>query len=174
MNKNKQKGVGLMEVLVALLILSIGILGFTALQIRAVAATDEAFNRVQAMNLARDLAERIRANRTAITTYQSNLNTATQVDETALAANSKCLATTTCTNIQMANYDSAQIVSRAKVIGLSIKMPVCPGITNSTRACIYVAWNKTTPTDTTITSATACTKNGVYQSNSQCIVLEAY
>ena len=58
----QQKGVGMIEVLVALTLLAIGVLGFTALQIRAVDATVEANNRIQAMNLARDLAERIRAN----------------------------------------------------------------------------------------------------------------
>lgn len=38
---NAQKGVGMMEVLVAMVILSIAILGFVALQVRATAATDE-------------------------------------------------------------------------------------------------------------------------------------
>lgn len=37
---NTQKGVGLVEVLVALILLSIAVLGFVALQIRAVAASN--------------------------------------------------------------------------------------------------------------------------------------
>lgn len=36
-----QKGVGLIEILVALLVLAIGVLGFVALQYRAVEATSE-------------------------------------------------------------------------------------------------------------------------------------
>lgn len=44
--KRNQKGVGLIEIIVALLILSIGILGFIALQYRAVEATSEAINRM--------------------------------------------------------------------------------------------------------------------------------
>lgn len=59
--RKKNQGVGMVEVLVALTLLAIGVLGFTALQLRAVDATAEANNRIQAMNLARDLAERIRA-----------------------------------------------------------------------------------------------------------------
>ena len=39
--QHRQLGVGLMEVLVALLILSIGVMGFIALQYRAVEATAE-------------------------------------------------------------------------------------------------------------------------------------
>jgi len=52
---NYQRGVGLIEVLVAMLVLSIGVLGFIALQYRAVEATLESTYRVQAINIARDL-----------------------------------------------------------------------------------------------------------------------
>lgn len=58
-----QRGVGLVEVLVALVLLGIAVLGFTALQIRAVAASADAGQNIQAMNIARDLSERIRMNR---------------------------------------------------------------------------------------------------------------
>ncbi|MEG1640035.1 MAG: hypothetical protein RR284_03815, partial [Ruthenibacterium sp.] len=49
----------LFEALVALLILAVGVLGFVALQYRAIEASSEGANRVQAINLARDLAEKI-------------------------------------------------------------------------------------------------------------------
>ncbi|ENW26250.1 type IV pilus modification protein PilV [Acinetobacter lwoffii NCTC 5866 = CIP 64.10 = NIPH 512] len=58
-----QQGVGLVEVLVALILLSIGVLGFSMLQIRAMDASLDASKRIQAMNLARDLSERMRANK---------------------------------------------------------------------------------------------------------------
>ena len=45
-----QRGVGLVEVLVALVLLGIAVLGFTALQIRAVAASADAGQNIQAMN----------------------------------------------------------------------------------------------------------------------------
>lgn len=186
---NSQKGIGMVEVLVALVILAIGVLGFTALQLRAVDATSEALNRIQAMNLARDLTERIRANRSAATTYTTNLNATSQVSSPA----KDCLVNTIldtngCSNIEMANYDTATIIAKATTLGLSIKMPDCPGIITTTpasegvsasttgqnRACVYVSWGKTTPTDVTTDSDTDCTKNGSYQTNSQCIVMEAY
>lgn len=37
---NSQKGIGLIEVLVALMLLAIAVLGFTAMQMTAVKATD--------------------------------------------------------------------------------------------------------------------------------------
>ena len=73
---NKQQGVGLIEVLVALLILAIGVMGFIALQYRAIEATAESGSRIQAINLARDLAERMRVNRGAEEVYAFQLNTA--------------------------------------------------------------------------------------------------
>lgn len=62
MNYNNQKGVGLVEVLVALLLLAIAVLGFAALQLKAVDASAEANQQVLALTIARDLAERMRAN----------------------------------------------------------------------------------------------------------------
>ena len=50
-----QKG-GVIEILVALLVFAIGVL---ALQYRAVEATSEAIHRVQAVNIARDMASSI-------------------------------------------------------------------------------------------------------------------
>ena len=45
---SQQKGVGLIEVLVAVLLLSVAVLGFSALQMRAISATDESLIRTQA------------------------------------------------------------------------------------------------------------------------------
>ena len=62
-NNHSQNGIGLMEVLVALLVLAIGVMGFIALQYRAVEASAEGVYRVEGMRPARDSAERIRVNR---------------------------------------------------------------------------------------------------------------
>ena len=58
----KQQGVGLVEVLVALVLLAISVLGFAALQLRAVDSSLEANKQVIALTIARDLAEKMRAN----------------------------------------------------------------------------------------------------------------
>ena len=56
-----QRGVGLIEVLVAVLLLSVAVLGFSALQVRAVSATDESLVRTKSLTLVRNLAEIMRA-----------------------------------------------------------------------------------------------------------------
>lgn len=57
----QQHGVGLVEVLVAVLLLSVAVLGFSALQVRAVSATDESLVRTKSLTIVRNLAEVMRA-----------------------------------------------------------------------------------------------------------------
>lgn len=59
--RTDETGVGLVEVLVAVLLLSVAVLGFSALQIRAVSATDESLVRTKSLTLVRNLAEVMRA-----------------------------------------------------------------------------------------------------------------
>lgn len=60
-NPNSQSGVGLIEVLVAVLLLSVAVLGFSALQMRAISATDESLVRTKSLTVVRNLAEVMRA-----------------------------------------------------------------------------------------------------------------
>ena len=56
-----QQGIGLVEVLVAVLLLAVAVLGFSALQVQAVSATDESLVRTKSLTLVRNLAEVMRA-----------------------------------------------------------------------------------------------------------------
>jgi len=57
------RGYGLIEVLVALLVLSIGLLGLARLQMTGLKSTRSATLRFEAVNLAYDILDRMRANR---------------------------------------------------------------------------------------------------------------
>ena len=57
-----QQGVSLIEVLVAMFLLGVAVIGFVALQVRALSASNESAYRSQAMSVAQDLAERMRSN----------------------------------------------------------------------------------------------------------------
>ncbi len=185
----QQKGVGMIEVLVALTLLAIGVLGFTALQIRAVDATVEANNRIQAMNLARDLAERIRANQSGlsknITVKDSDgKDTAEKINayinafktKSYLATytwkGQKCYQTNKCTSAELAAEDANQVLYKAGLLGMKIGMSECAGSLKRERNCIYVAWGDTQPTNGT--AADSCTNLGTYKDNSRCVLLEAY
>jgi type IV pilus assembly protein PilV len=60
--KNAQLGATLIEVMVALLVLSVGILGVAILQLNALKHSDSAMRSTQVSFIAQDLLERVRAN----------------------------------------------------------------------------------------------------------------
>jgi type IV pilus assembly protein PilV len=161
-----QKGVGLIEILVALLVLAIGVLGFVALQYRAVEATSEASSRVQAINIARDLAEKIRVNRSAFTEYQSQIQT--PANQKAYKTN--CF-TSNCSETDFADFDVAQVANKAASFGMTINIMNCQG-NNNNRNCIYVAWGDSSATDGAGTGD--CTNGNAYNPTSTCIIMEAY
>lgn len=162
-----QYGVGLMEVLVALFILAIGVIGFSILQLRALQAMTEATDRTMAMTVARDLTDRMRINRLALNDYISAINTPNG------QATVSCLGSATsykpdCEPDKMAIYDASQIRAKANSLGQTIIMKKCDG---SSRTCVYIAWGKTSITKEDVST---CMVNGVYKADAQCLVMEAY
>ncbi len=85
----RSAGFTLIESLVALLVLSIGLLGVAAMQLASLQANNGAFQRTQATFLAQDIADRMRANRAAALTnaYNFALGTAVPVAPATVAAN---------------------------------------------------------------------------------------
>lgn len=67
--RQSQRGISLVESLVALLVLSIGMLGIAALYVSSLRASGSALFRTQAVNFAADMADRIRANPNAAAAY---------------------------------------------------------------------------------------------------------
>ena len=65
----RQRGTSLIEVLVTIIILTIGLLGLAGLQSRLQASEMEAYQRSQALILLQDMASRIAANRKNAATY---------------------------------------------------------------------------------------------------------
>jgi type IV pilus assembly protein PilV len=69
MNAYRETGVTLIEVLVAMIVTVIGLLGMVAVQMRAYANEAESYQRAQAAVLLEDIANRIRANRKNAANY---------------------------------------------------------------------------------------------------------
>jgi len=66
-------GFTLLEVMISLLILSIGLLGIAALQANSLKTNHGAYQRTQAIFLAYDMMDRLRANRTAALAGQCDI-----------------------------------------------------------------------------------------------------
>jgi len=101
-------GVGMVEVLVAVVVIGVGMLGIASLYVTTLQAKTTALSRLKAVNLAYDIADRIRANPTAGNAYAVSSGT------TLTAPSQTCLATD-CTPAQIAAADlyawSTQITS---------------------------------------------------------------
>ncbi len=93
-----QSGFSMVEVLVALVILTIGLLGIAALHLKSLQSGRTATYRTQAVNLAADLADRIRTNRTAQLAYNSAFTDVAVEEPT-------CFTTGGCTDAQLAVSD---------------------------------------------------------------------
>ena len=93
-NNKRQRGFSLVEVLIALVIMSIGMLGIAGLYVQSLQAGRTSLLRHHAVTLAGDVADRIRANPTAGVAYAG------------LGANNNCIAMgTDCNPAQMAGND---------------------------------------------------------------------
>lgn len=106
MNEMKKKsGFLLIEVLIAMLVLSLGLLGLAGLQARGLRNNVSAYNRGQATQLAYDMAGRIRANVVEAKVSASS-NPATSAYETATAkAQGGCNSAPGCTAAQLVQND---------------------------------------------------------------------
>ena len=99
MNTNaRQLGFTMVEVLVALVVLAIGLLGIAALYLNSLQAGRTAIYRTEAIALAADLADRIRMNRSAQNAYAA----AFADTEVPVAA---CETTGGCTDVELATTD---------------------------------------------------------------------
>lgn len=157
-----QNGFGITEVIVSMLVLGIAVIGFSALQLRALDTTSEAMFRTQAMAIAQDLAERIMLNPAGAATYKDSW------DATAMT-NYKC-EIENCTAEEMAQYDMKTLDELVKSSLPNGQMALVECI-NRNNYCVYVSWNKTTPT--VGTSDTDCsTSADAFVTNADCIKLE--
>ena len=195
MNSNTtQSGVGLVEVMVALLLLAVAVLGYSALQGRAIKATNESFERSQSLVMMRNIAEKIHANPFAIETYETQINDMDSVTAPSTQCGLDGVAVTTlCTPVQLAEAESYKIKLDLQNYDFQIQMHPCPdtGGTGADAAtnimfsyCLISAWGDTTATigsdDETdcLTAQVAAAENvaaqagGNYHSAATCMMME--
>jgi type IV pilus assembly protein PilV len=111
--RNRSTGFSLVEVLVALLVLSIGLLGLAMLQVQGMKYNTNSYQRTQATLLAYDIIDRIRANKVGADAGAYCLNVTAPADpcETnAVVATTSCgTSTGGCTSYtDLAKYDISQ------------------------------------------------------------------
>lgn len=109
-NTIQSQGFSLVEVLVSLLVLSIGLLGLAALQTTSLQYNTGSYLRTQATFLAYDIIDRMRANSAAI--VDANGTGYDQPTSTAVTYTVNC-GVSSCTSAELANYDVRKWYDRA-------------------------------------------------------------
>ncbi len=103
-SKQNQHGFSLIEVLVTIVILSTGMLGIAALYVESLKSGHSALSRTKAINLAADMADRMRVNRAGEAFYVTSEANAAAAPLVQCGARLGVVAVE-CDEQQMANYD---------------------------------------------------------------------
>ncbi len=101
---NRERGTGLIEVMVTVFVVAIGLLGMAALQTQSKRSNLEAIQRTTATMLVHEVIERMRANAGALGTY---LTEGASIGGQSISAEPtpKCLGTQLCTPTEIAQHD---------------------------------------------------------------------
>lgn len=128
--RSREQGFSIIEVLISLLILSVGVLGTVGMLISAMQSNKEAHNQAIAASFARELAERMRGNHaTAIKTSSSDnpfLFDVTLATSTTITSPPTNCYTGACTNVKdAASWDVAEWQARIKAALPTPRAKVC-------------------------------------------------
>lgn len=133
-DRAKQLGMSLVEALVALVVLSVGMLGIAGLYVDTARANRTALLRSQAVSLANDMADRIRANPSAGIKYEG------------VGALHNCVAGVQCTAQELAEDDVSRwrtaVANALPAAGVNAVVDFTPavGVGRPDRYDILVSW----------------------------------
>lgn len=100
-----QQGVGLLEILVAMLLISVGLLSFLAMQMLSLEADRSAYLRTQALLIGVDASERVRANPHG---FEAGAYNSTELED------SGCYSADACTGVELAQSEINELRGRAQ------------------------------------------------------------
>ena len=131
-----ERGLSMIEILVALTIVAFGMLGLLGLQARALSVQKDAFHRRQAAELVAQLAERMRANHLAFLAGRYALS----FDASAAAPSTAPACAAPCTSAQVAarDLDEWRIELRRRIPGAAAYLQW--DAANRSGIAIAVAW----------------------------------
>lgn len=183
---SNQSGVGLIEVMVALLLLAVAVLGFSALQIKALNATDESLVRSRAMSMSKQLSENMRLNTLATDDFMTELNTLNQgtdniadycakVAQASSGFDQDSCKSDACTAAEIVALNTWQVANLGCEQDIMLNMTTCPDMADiNARQCIITSWGKTIPILDDSEDNACGDSGGSYKVGSHCLIMEAY
>ncbi|WP_296244099.1 MULTISPECIES: type IV pilus modification protein PilV [unclassified Psychrobacter] len=184
--RQHQRGVGLVEVLVAVLLLAVAVLGFSALQMNALKATDESLNRSRAMSISKQLSENIRLNNSGAEDFTKELNAlnadsnniidyCTKVRQESSKFSKDSCKKDSCSPSELAALSAWKAANLACGQDIMLNMTTCPEMTNiNTRQCVITSWGNTLPILSKGNKHACGDDSGAYKLGSSCLIMEAY
>ena len=128
--KASQSGFSIIEVLVAILILSIGMLGAVGMQAAALQANKESRNQAVAITFARELAEKMRGNKAIAIQATATANpylidTTLNATPTIATPSTNCFLNGCASTTDMATWDVADLQARLQTALPTPRIKVC-------------------------------------------------
>ncbi|MEZ5629793.1 MAG: type IV pilus modification protein PilV [Burkholderiaceae bacterium] len=141
----RQRGITLIESLVALVVSALGVLGILGMQMRTLADTQSSVRRAQAIRLIDDLSERMKVNSNALMVLNDYTSGWTAAPPTAPAA--KNCSAAKCSSTELAAYDIAEwkrSVQRMLPLGDAAVFlaPGETGISNRRQLGVMISWRE--------------------------------
>lgn len=135
-----QNGSSLLEVLIAILILSFGLLSLGGIMSYAVQMPKISGNRATAVMLATDMIERIRANKDAFVngSYTSTLS----YDGSTSVTNPSTCSYPNCTSATLATWDQAVFQQQLRLALPGGGYQILPTVTGATTGNLWVLWQE--------------------------------
>lgn len=167
--RRRDSGFSLIEVLIALVILSVGLLGIAAMVSISMKSKTGSYYRTQALALSGTILDRMRANRAAALTGAYDIAVAQGTVTTGSLSSQDC-TNSSCTSAQIATMDLAQWNNDlVQLLGNNSATNVSYSITTTavaqfTQVQVVISWNDTPANQ----ALGASTNSGANTANSAC------
>lgn len=161
----RQRGMSLIEILIALFVLAVGVLGYAGMQLFSLRGAEDAGYRATAMLIAVDTMERIMLNSEQEPAYFSSGAWPTTAVTPGGAYPDACMSSA-CTDAQLVDADIDQLAWGAAnnlPNGMIRAQNDCTGVPSPD--CVVVSWGEVTPDD--------CLSGAAINTAATCVVLEA-
>lgn len=166
----------MLEVVVALVLLAVGMLGFAALQTSSVKATNESIDRTKAMSVMQGTAEKIRTNPSAMATYKTEFTSlATRGGVVSKAGSNIDCTSSACAPDELARRDVQLFAQQFLSSNLVANIVACPrnsGTKIANSDCLIIAWDDTAPQVGNNADSDCMTDQGRYHPAAACMFVE--
>ncbi len=168
-------GLSLIEVLVSIVIISVGLLGLIGMQARSMSGQKDSFDRKAAAELLGQLTERMRANHLA---FMDNAYASSLLPGATLSSASACLPASPCSPAQVAALDlmnwrqdlRARLPDSGAVVAPTGPMGAAMGA-GATSMRITVVWRESSPN---IGADAQCAAIGIADASYRCLAAEVF